>query len=146
MVGWYHRLNRHEFEQAPGDSEGQGNLACCSPWGHKESDTTEATQQQHQQYKNLRFSMYLNRLFQLHSKSKFLYHKSFHMQYLLFVTYFNILCFAPFTHVCLEILLIYSCLIRSVMSKIKYLQDFSIYICCNLFVSGFYQDQRKYSK
>ena len=32
MVGWHHRLNGHEFEQAPGDSEGQGSLACCSPW------------------------------------------------------------------------------------------------------------------
>ena len=41
MVGWHHRLNGHEFEQTPGDSEGQGGLACCSPWGHKESDTTE---------------------------------------------------------------------------------------------------------
>ena len=41
MVGWHHRLNGHEFEQAPGDGEGQGSLACCSPWGHKESDTTE---------------------------------------------------------------------------------------------------------
>ena len=41
MIGWYHRLNGHEFEQAPGDGEGQGNLACCSPRGHKESDTTE---------------------------------------------------------------------------------------------------------
>ena len=40
MVGWHHWLNRHEFEQAPGDSEGQGSLACCSPWGHKELDTT----------------------------------------------------------------------------------------------------------
>ena len=40
MVGWYHWLNGHEFEQAPGDSEGQRRLACCSPWGHKESDTT----------------------------------------------------------------------------------------------------------
>ena len=40
MVGWYHRLNGHEFEQAPGD-EGQGSLACCSPWSHKEWDTTE---------------------------------------------------------------------------------------------------------
>ena len=40
MVGWYHRLNGHEFEQTPGDSEGQGSLACCSPWGHKESDRT----------------------------------------------------------------------------------------------------------
>ena len=32
MVGWHHRLNGHEFEQALGDGEGQGNLACCSPW------------------------------------------------------------------------------------------------------------------
>ena len=38
MVRCYHRLSAHEFEQAPGDGEGQGSLACCSPWGHKESD------------------------------------------------------------------------------------------------------------
>ena len=36
MVGWHHRLNGHE--QAPGDSDGQGRLVCCSPWCHKESD------------------------------------------------------------------------------------------------------------
>ena len=41
MIGWHHRLDGHEFEQAPGDSEEQGVLACCSPWGHKELDTTE---------------------------------------------------------------------------------------------------------
>ena len=41
MVGWHHQLNRHEFEQAPGAGDGQGYLACCSPWGRKESDTTE---------------------------------------------------------------------------------------------------------
>ena len=41
MVGWYHQLNGHEFEQAPGDGEGQESLACCSPWGHKELDMTE---------------------------------------------------------------------------------------------------------
>ena len=41
IVGWHHRLNGHEFEQAPGDGEGQGSLACCSPRGRKESDTTE---------------------------------------------------------------------------------------------------------
>ena len=41
MVGWHHRLNGHEFEQTPGDGEGQGSLACCSPWGRKESDTTK---------------------------------------------------------------------------------------------------------
>ena len=42
-VGWHHQINGHEFEQSPGDSEGQGSLACCSPQGHKESDTTEGT-------------------------------------------------------------------------------------------------------
>ena len=41
MVGWHHQLNGREFEQAPGDGEGQGSLACCSPRGCKESDTTE---------------------------------------------------------------------------------------------------------
>ena len=41
MVGWHHCLNGHEFEQTPGDSEGQGSLACYSPWGHKELDMTE---------------------------------------------------------------------------------------------------------
>ena len=42
MVGWHHRLNGYEFEQAPGDVDGQGSLAACyNPWGHKESDTTE---------------------------------------------------------------------------------------------------------
>ena len=40
IVGRHHRLNGRESEQAPGD-EGQGSLACCSPWGHKESDTTD---------------------------------------------------------------------------------------------------------
>ena len=41
MVGWYHQLNGDKFEQALGDSEEQGSLACCSPWGRKESDTVE---------------------------------------------------------------------------------------------------------
>ena len=41
MVGWHHWLNGHESEQAPGDGEGQGSLACCSPWGCKELATTE---------------------------------------------------------------------------------------------------------
>ena len=39
MVGSHHQLNRHKLEQTPRDSERQGSLACCSPWGHKESDT-----------------------------------------------------------------------------------------------------------
>ena len=41
MVGWHHRLDGHESEQAPGVGDGQGSLACCSSWGSKESDTTE---------------------------------------------------------------------------------------------------------
>ena len=41
MVGWYHQLNGHEFEQALGDGDGQGGLVCCSPWGHKVLDTNE---------------------------------------------------------------------------------------------------------
>ena len=40
MVGWHHRLNGHEFEKTPGDSEGQGSLECCNSWDRKESDTT----------------------------------------------------------------------------------------------------------
>ena len=49
MVGWHHRLNGHEFEQTAGDSEGQGSLACCSPWGHKELDMTEQLNNKQQQ-------------------------------------------------------------------------------------------------
>ena len=41
VVGWHHHLEGHEFEQAPGVGDGQGNLVCCSPWGHKDSDMTE---------------------------------------------------------------------------------------------------------
>ena len=41
MVGWHHQLNGYEFEQTLGDSEGQGSLVCCSPWGHKQQDMTE---------------------------------------------------------------------------------------------------------
>ena len=40
IAGWHHQLNGHELEQTPGDSEGQGSLACCSPWSCKESDMT----------------------------------------------------------------------------------------------------------
>ena len=47
MVGWHHQLNGHKFEQTPGDSEGQGSLVCCHPWGHKELDMTVAEQQQY---------------------------------------------------------------------------------------------------
>ena len=41
MAGWHHRLNGHEFEQALGAGDGQGGLACCGPWGRRESDTIE---------------------------------------------------------------------------------------------------------
>ena len=41
MLGWHHRLNGHEFEQTPGDGEGQGSLVCRRPWSHKKLDTTE---------------------------------------------------------------------------------------------------------
>ena len=41
MAGWYHQLNAHEFGWSPGVGDGQGGLACCSSWGHEESDMTE---------------------------------------------------------------------------------------------------------
>ena len=41
LLGWYHRVDGHDFEQAPGVGDGQGGLACCDSWGRKESDTTE---------------------------------------------------------------------------------------------------------
>ena len=41
IVGWHHRLDGHEYEQASGVGDGQGSLVCCSPFGHTESDTTE---------------------------------------------------------------------------------------------------------
>ena len=41
LVGWHHWLSGHDFELTPGDSEGQGSLACCNPWGHKELGMTE---------------------------------------------------------------------------------------------------------
>ena len=47
MAGWHHPLNRHEFEQTPGDSEGQGNLVCYSPWGPQRTGHDLVTEQQH---------------------------------------------------------------------------------------------------
>ena len=47
MAGWHHRLNGHEFEPTLGDSEGRQSLTCCSPWGHKESDTTDRQNNNH---------------------------------------------------------------------------------------------------
>ena len=43
MVGWHHRLDEHEFEQAPGDGEGEGSLTCCSPWGHNQARLSNLT-------------------------------------------------------------------------------------------------------
>ena len=57
MVGWYHQLNGHEFEQAPGDGEGQGNLACFSPWGRKGLDMTDQLNNKSRMYKNFYFLM-----------------------------------------------------------------------------------------
>ena len=61
MLRWHHhhRLNGHEFEQAPRDGEGQGSLACCSPWGCKESDITGVTGQQQQQQQSCFFILLL---------------------------------------------------------------------------------------
>ena len=46
VVGWHHRLNGREFEQTPGDGEGQESLACCCPWGRRECDMLSEQQQQ----------------------------------------------------------------------------------------------------
>ena len=54
MVGWHHRLDGHEFEKTLGDSEGQGSLVCCSPWGHKESAMTEQLNNNRESRKRLR--------------------------------------------------------------------------------------------
>ena len=55
MAGWHHQLSGDEFEQTPGNSEGQGSPACCSPWGHQESDTTEQLNNKNKlfQYNNI---------------------------------------------------------------------------------------------
>ena len=55
MVGWHHQLNGREFEQALGDGEGQGNLACCSPWGCKELEMTERLNNDNNAEKQLYF-------------------------------------------------------------------------------------------
>ena len=54
MVGWHHRLNGHDFEQTLGVGDGQRSLACCSPWGHEESDTTERLNRT-----ELRYTLYI---------------------------------------------------------------------------------------
>ena len=57
MIGWHHQFNGHEFEQAPGDSEGQGNLVCFSPWGRKGLDMTDQLNKKSRMYENFYFLM-----------------------------------------------------------------------------------------
>ena len=59
MVGWHHWLNGHEFDQTPGNGEGQGSLVCCSPWGHKELDTTERLNESNKCQEHLVWSLTL---------------------------------------------------------------------------------------
>ena len=56
VVGWHHQLDGHEFEQAPGVGDGQGNLACCNPWGHNEPDMTEWLNWTEHTYSNFQIS------------------------------------------------------------------------------------------
>ena len=67
MVGWHHQLNGLEFEQTLGDSEGQGSLVGCSPWGCKESDTTEQLSKQLSKKTKILISIYLNSLLKNYS-------------------------------------------------------------------------------
>ena len=59
MVGWHHQLNGREFEQTPGDTEGQRSLACCNPLGHKELDMTELLNNNNL-FKDPKFVLYRN--------------------------------------------------------------------------------------
>ena len=61
MVGWHHRLNGHEFEPTLGDSEGQGGLVCCSPWGHKEWDTTKQLNNNKTKERSYRCSKFISK-------------------------------------------------------------------------------------
>ena len=76
MAGWHHQFNGHEFEQTLGDSEGQGSLACCSPWGCEELDTTERVNN----YCSVQFSSVqgtLKSLLQHHSSKASIRHSAF---------------------------------------------------------------------
>ena len=68
MVGWHHWLNRHEFAQALGGGDGQGSLACCSPWGHKELGMTEWTE-----LMNTVARAFQKDFFEVHLKWSFIY-------------------------------------------------------------------------
>ena len=56
MVGWHHLFNGHEFEQTLRDGKGQGSVACCSPWGHKESDTTGQLNNRNKKWSDVQFN------------------------------------------------------------------------------------------
>ena len=93
MAGWYHQLNGHEFEQTPGDGEGQGCLVCCSPWGCKESDMT--------------WQLNNNSNVLLILLVSFIYIYVYIYIYILYI-YFNIVCFKSFLQMVL--LYIFFCL------------------------------------
>ena len=57
MAGWHHRCNEHELGQTPGDGEGQGGLACCNPWSHKELDMTGQLNSNSNKYCNLLYHL-----------------------------------------------------------------------------------------
>ena len=63
MVGWHHRLNGHEFGQAPGVGVGQEGLACCDSWGHKESDTIERLNRTELKGPDIKFKEMMLKLF-----------------------------------------------------------------------------------
>ena len=60
MVGWHHQFNGHEFDPTLGDSEEQGSLVCCSPWGLKEYDMTERLSNNNSKFKNKRMKKVYN--------------------------------------------------------------------------------------
>ena len=64
MDGWLNWPNGHEFEQALGVDDGQGGLVCCSPWGHKELDTTELLNFYHMEWKLVQAMKFLSSEFQ----------------------------------------------------------------------------------
>ena len=66
VVGWHHRCDGHEFERAPGVGDGQGSLACCSPWGCKESDMTEQLNWLSATWENLRLWLFSQSLLKIH--------------------------------------------------------------------------------
>ena len=57
VVGWYHRLNGHEFEQTLGDREGQGSSVCCSSWRCKESDMIKQLNDNHHHHVNIQLTL-----------------------------------------------------------------------------------------